>query len=563
MLRGLRIKDFAIVDKLDVTFSDHLNILTGETGAGKSIIIDAVDLSLGGKTSPEYIRSGADEAIIEALFELPDESPALSRLTEMGLLRGDEREIVVRRLISRSGRSRVFVNGSMLSLSVLKDLMDGMVDIHGQHEHQSILNDNRHVDLLDAYGGILDRREDFRGPFLRIEQIKKELSRLEGNEKERRKRIEFINFMIDEIIGADLKAGEEEELLRKKKIISNSERLVRLSENILHELYESGEPLIAKLSAIKSGLKEMKEIDPSIDELERMWDEAIAQAKETALLLRNYNNRIDHDPKRLEEVNERLDLIGRLKKKYGSDVEEILGSLSEKRIELDDLNSNEEKVGRVRLELVETTKKAYDLARGLSEERRRSARRLEAIIEKELSNLKMERTRFIVDINERGELGSKGIDRVDFLISPNPGEEPKPLAGIASGGELSRIMLALKSALAKVDDVPTLIFDEIDSGIGGGVAEMVGRRLYDLSKEHQVFCITHLPQIASFATSHYYVEKIEEAGRTITKIKRLSEKNERIFEIARMLGGIEITEATIRHAEELLNLGRSGVHPSS
>lgn len=561
MLRELRIQDFAIVDRLEITFSNHLNILTGETGAGKSIIVDAVDLSLGGKASPEHIRSGSDEAVIEASFELPDESPALLRLSEMGILKGGEREIVIRRLISRSGRSKVYVSGSILNLSTLKDLMDGIVDIHGQHEHQSILNKNRHVDLLDAYGRLLDKRDAFKRFFTGIEQLKKELSRLEENEKERIKRIEFINFMIDEIAAADLKVGEEEELLKEKKILSNSERLTGLSDSIMQEIYESGEPLFTRLQAIKSRLKEIREIDPAIDETEKMWDEVIVQAKEVALSVRGYSSRIDHDQKRLEQVTERLDLIGKLKKKYGATIEEILDNLSKKETEKDELNSYEERAGKIRLELEETTKKAYDLARGLSEERRHQARRLKTAIEKELSNLKMEGTRFIVEINDHGDLNSKGIDSTEFLISPNPGEEPKPLSSIASGGELSRIMLALKSALAGVDDVPTLIFDEIDSGIGGGVAEKVGRRLYGLSKDRQVFCITHLPQIASFATSHYYVEKIEESERTITRIRRLSEK-ERILEIARMLGGVEITKATIRHAEELLDLRKADISSS-
>ncbi|MEK7279154.1 MAG: DNA repair protein RecN, partial [Nitrospirota bacterium] len=536
MLKELRIKDFAIVDSLDLSFSNNLNILTGETGAGKSIIIDAVDLSLGGKASPEHIRSGSDEAVIEALFDLPDESPARARLSDMGILKGDETEIVVRRLISRSGRGKVFVNGGMLNLSTLKELMDGIVDIHGQHEHQSLLNRNRHIDLLDAYGRLEDKRVEFGKDFLRIKDLNDELSGLEKDEAERIKRVGFINFMIDEITGGGLKADEEEELLRDKKILSNSERLARLSDSVLQDLYESGDPLFTRLQAIKSSLREMKEADPAIDDIERIWDEVIIQAKEAAMLIRGYGSRIDHDPARLEQINERLDLIGRLKKKYGSTIEEILDDLSRKRIELDELNSREEKIGKIREDIEEATRKAYDLANVLSKGRRNAANRLEGVIEKELSSLKMERTRFIVDRVQREELDSRGIDRIEFLISPNPGEEPKPLSSVASGGELSRIMLALKSALAGVDDVPTLIFDEIDAGIGGGVAEMVGKRLYDLSKGHQVFCITHLPQIASFAQSHYYVEKVEDGGRTVTRVSRLSEK-ERISEIARMLGG--------------------------
>ena len=557
MLKELRIKDFAIVDSLDLSFSNSLNILTGETGAGKSIIIDAVDLSLGGKASPEHIRSGSDEAVIEALFDLPDKSPARARLSDMGILKGDEREIVVRRLISRSGRGKIFVNGGMLNLSTLKELMDGIVDIHGQHEHQSLLNRNRHIDLLDAYGRLEDKRVGFGKDFLRIKDLNDELLGLEKDEAERIKRVGFINFMIDEITGGGLKAGEEEELLRDKKILSSSEKLARLSDSVLQDLYESGDPLFTRLQAIKSSLREMKEVDPAIDDIERIWDEVIIQAKEAAMLVRGYGGRIDHDPARLEQINERLDLIGRLKKKYGSTIDEILDDLSKKRIELGELNSREEKIGKIREDIEEATRKAYDLARVLSEGRRNAANRLEGVIEKELSSLKMERTRFIVDTAQREELDSRGIDRIEFLISPNPGEEPKPLSSVASGGELSRIMLALKSALAGVDDVPTLIFDEIDAGIGGGVAEMVGKRLYDLSKGHQVFCITHLPQIALFAESHYYVEKVEDGGRTVTRVSRLSEK-ERISEIARMLGGVEITKATIRHAEELIMLRKSG-----
>ncbi len=555
MLRELRIRNLAIIDNLTVQFSPGLSVLTGETGAGKSIIIDAVGFALGGRASAEEVRTGEKEASIEAFFEI--DSRQVPLLDEMGIDAGEG--LIFRRIISSAGKSRAYLNDSLVNLQSLSSVSKAIVDIHGQHEHQSILSPDNQMDLLDAYGGLLSKRQEIDISYKRLQGLRARLSDLLERQRERAQRQDLLRFQIREIEEAGLRSEEENKVEEERNVLANISRLMQCSNDAYDITYGSETSCLSMLKRLQAIMKDITSIDPKASNALKAVEEAIPLVQDAYIFLRGYREDLDYNPKRLEEIEDRIELIKRLKKKYGETIDAILKYLGGAKKELVDIEGSEEEIDSIKAEIEELRKAITEKARSLSSDRKAVASRIDGLVEKGFDELMMGGTRFIVEMSkEKGDdtldgfmLTPKGMDRIEFLISPNPGEEPRPLSKIASGGELSRIMLILKGILASVDKTPVLIFDEIDAGIGGETATSVGKRLKMLSKGHQVICITHLPQIASFADRHLKIEKAVEDGRTRVSVRAIS-GDERTREIARMLGGDSRSEVSLRHAEDIL-----------
>ena len=543
MLKELRIKNLAIIDDLAIRFESGLNVLTGETGAGKSIIVDALSLALGERAQTDMIKTGKDEASVEAFFEI-SEHPMLK---EIGIISEDG--IILRRTLSSAGKSRAYINGSIVNIQNLSDIGRSLVDMHGQHEHQSLLSTDNQRTLLDFYGKLQDKRQEVETLFHRVQDLKKELSGLRANMKERAHRIDLLSFQVNEIDAASLKPGEKESLGEERMILSNLNKLNELTESSYSMLYESEGACIEKLSAVISKLRDMSSIDPGINETLGLIDSAMPLLEDAAVSLRSHKEKYDLDPKRLENIEERLENIKKLEKKYGEGIDAVLRYRDDSEKELQSLGHDDETAGMIESKLKEKEERLLDAANELSEKRKTTAEEISRAVEKVLKELAFEKADFRVDVRPF-PLSSSGMDAVEFLFSANPGESLKPLSRVASGGELSRIMLALKSILADVDRVPVLIFDEVDAGIGGRTAESVAMKLKKVAKTHQVICITHLPQIASTADFHLMTEKFQKKGSVSVKIKELSPA-ERKSEIARMLSG-KVTDVSLKHAGELL-----------
>jgi DNA repair protein RecN (Recombination protein N) len=560
MLTDLTIKNFAIIDQLHAQFGPGLNALTGETGAGKSILVDAINLLLGSRASAEMIRTGQDEASVEAYFDLED-GKNLPVLQNLGL---EESEgLLIRRLIHRSGKSRAFLNGNVITLHMLEELGEDLINVYGQHEHQNFLDPLRHIDILDSSGGLLPLRNAFQEIYAQWTRGCSELQDLMDKQKQRSERLDFLAFQSGEISKANLKSGEDEELASERSRLVHAEKLHSIAHFGAEVLYGESGSVVERLKATLQRLREGAKLDSSLEPLVASVQSTLFQAEDVASSLRAYREKIYFDPKRLEVIESRLDELSKLKKKYGPSLSEILSYKEKIDLERKNLGSLAERITQLQKITSEQHARALASARDLSQSRTKVAKALSTRVEKELSTLGMKKVRFQIQVEGEGpeevkgdresfpRLHDKGMDRVQFLISPNPGEDLKPLAKIASGGELSRIMLAMKRIFAEEALVKTLIFDEVDAGIGGGIAEIVGRKLKEISRQHQVFCITHLPQIASFADSHYKVTKKETGGRTYVEVKQLPEE-QRMEEIARMLGGIKITGKTLDHAREML-----------
>jgi len=564
MLKELSIKNFAIIDQLRVEFAPGLNVLTGETGAGKSIVVDALSLALGERATVDLIRTGFQEAVVEAAFELNNRIAAdiTTALSEQGIEMDPGGDLIVRRVLSSSGKNKVYINGSLANLATLAAVGANLADIHGQHEHQSLLSLERQLDLLDTFGGLDALRDDVTAEYRRLLDIRKKLAELQEGERDRAQREDLLRYQKNEIEAAQLKPGEDEELANAQKVMANAEKLAALSAMVDEALYSSDGSALANLKKAINGLKDVVQIDSSLAGALDLCESGRAQIEEAAREVSSYHNRGEFDPQRLEQIGDRLDLIQKLKKKYGKTIEEIIDFGTKATASLDRMERSTEEIENLKSGIQEIKFGLTDKANQLTKKRKAAAHELEKKVEAELNHLGMKKTTFTVKITQEPggdtfdglKLGPRGADRVEFLISPNAGEEPRPLAKIVSGGELSRIMLALKTILVEGDSIPTLVFDEVDAGIGGAVAEEVGNKLKRVAKKRQVFCITHLPQIASMAGSHYGVTKSVKDERTNTEV-RLLDKQERVAEIARMLGGKTITEATIKHAKEMIERG--------
>jgi len=551
MLTDLIIKNVAIIEELHVGFLPGLNILTGETGAGKSIMIDAVNLILGGRASSESIRTGEDEATVECVFDIDGNEAVRAMLVDAGFEAG--RELLVKRVISRSGRNRVFLNGSLATTSLLSDVATRLVNIYGQHESQTLLKPENHLFLLDCFGRLSPLRQNFTELHAEYRSVAAELRGLQEAENELSRRLDLLRYQAGEIGSAALLPGEDEELAEERQRLLYAEQLLHASQGVYQSLYDGDNAILGSLRGLIHQVEEGGAYDGDLAEIAHRLNDAYLQLEDGALSLRDYSSRLEADPGRLREVDDRIDLINRLKRKYAPTLEGIIsfgGSVEE---ELAGLESGSGRRGQLEQKLASLGDAVRQAGEELSAQRREAAERLEKSLEKELSALAMKNAAFRVGFVPLEDPRSTGMERIEFLFSPNPGEEPKPLARIASGGELSRLMLAMKQVLPE-SDVPTLIFDEVDSGIGGAVSATVGKKLRQVSLLQQVLCITHLPQVAACADHHFKVEKSSRSGRTTTGIVLLSAED-RVNEMARMLGGTKITEKTLEHAREMLEDG--------
>jgi DNA repair protein RecN (Recombination protein N) len=570
VLSELTITNFAIIDELCLKFDAGFNVLTGETGAGKSIIIDAVNLLLGGRADTTYVRTGAEVAQVEGIFHLDSRLQAeLNPILEREGLENDTPDaLVLGREIRASGRNYCRVNGRTVSLSLLEEVGQPLVDIHGQSEHLSLLRVRAHQQFLDGFGGLDEQRQALAREVKALQAVRKELASLLRDEQELARRVDQLTYQVAEISAARLKPGDEEALTAERNRLVNAEQLSQLAGEAYTALYEGSDEQLAasdSLAQAARALAQLRKIDPGLEEQEQLLEVLTIQVEELARTLRDYREAVEFNPERLTEVEDRLSLIYSLKRKYGRSIEEILAFGERAQAELERITHSEERIEALRVEEERLRHVAGALASDLSQARRAAGEQLAVRVEAQLADLSMEGARFAVDlawsdasdgvyVGERTlACDERGIDRVEFLIAPNVGEGLKPLVKIASGGETSRLMLALKTVLSAADETPTLIFDEIDQGIGGRVGGVVGRKLWGLTQanglQHQVLCVTHLPQIAGYADSHFHVEKDVSGQRTVTRARTLS-GDDRVEELAVMLGAP--SEGTRRSAQEIL-----------
>jgi len=554
MLRFLRITHLAVIDAAEVEFGPGLNVLTGETGAGKSILVEAVGLLLGGRASSEMVRTGEDVATIEAIFETAGE------------------DLLVRREITAQGRSRAFVNGALATATALRDLSSRLVELHGQHEHQTLLDPASHLDVVDTYGALDAQRAPVAAAFERWQASGAEWSRVRKAVADRQARQELIAFQLAELDRAALKSAdstEDAELASTRQVLAGAERVQRLCEESYAALYESDGAVLAGLGGVWRRVSDLAALDPRFQPFLDERAGIKSQLEELAAFLRQYGGSIEASPERLQQIEDRLALLERLKRKYGPTLREVVVRRDALRQEWSEIERADERSTALEQEHAAAREQFLAGARTLSAARRRTAAALATDVERMAGELAMAQTRFAVRFGPdapEAEWSARGIDRAEFYVSPNPGEDLRPLARIVSGGELSRLMLAIKTltATSRLDwseadgrppsgSAPGLIFDEVDAGIGGRVAEVVGRKLYALGSAFQVLCITHLPQIAAYADAHYAIEKRVDAGRTRTTVARL-EGDARVAEIGRMLGGDMVTDGLRASAEEMLRL---------
>jgi DNA repair protein RecN (Recombination protein N) len=562
MLTELRIVNFALIEQLSLQFQSGFTVLTGETGAGKSLLIDAIALLVGGRASTDQIRSGEDEAQLEAAFVLSDTHPLLQRLRLQEIIGQNESELILRRVLSRSGRHRVYVNGSLCPLRVLEELGGTLVDIHGQHEQQSLLAMAKQLDALDGFGRLYELRGKYEQVYQRWKELQRQLDAVQRDVADRGKREDMLRFQVQEIEQAALSPDEEERLRSERQRLAHAHQLREFAHEAYDELQADEQAVLTRLGRIGRTLAALAQTDPTMSDCEQVAAESAIQLKELAGRLRDYTEQLDADPARQSVVEDRLDLIQRLKKKYGGSIEAVIETGKQVQEELRSLDNHQERTAELTAQLAEEDHRLRTLAQQLSKKRTEAAKRMTMSVGAELAALKMEQAIFqvMVSTDESPEgLGSTGRDRVEFLLSSNPGEPPRSLGRVASGGELSRIMLALKTVLAEMDQVPVLVFDEIDTGVGGSVAAAMGTRLRKLGSFHQVFCITHLPQVASQAEHHLLVEKGLEGQRTSTSVRALKGIG-REEEIARMLSGSTITKKVRETAAELI-AGAKGKRP--
>jgi len=561
MLVHLNISNFAIIKHLEITFEPGLNVLSGETGAGKSIIINAMNLILGGRASADLIRTGCKEARVEALFTFPENRFLKEMLSEIGSSFNEE--LLIKRTIFREGRNRVFINGSIATLQMLSHLGEALISISGQHEHQYLLIPDNHLYLLDDFGGISNERTRMIEVFAKYKSLKEEIDNLQGDIGETEEKQELSRFQIQEIERAALSHGEDEAVAEEKKRLQHAEELLGIVTEGYQSLYEKNDSVLSSISQYTRRMDKGAEIDSRLCPIRDELSEIEVKLEDVSLALRDFQRTIDMDYNKLEEVLERLELINSLKRKYGPRLNDILRYRDKLESMIYDLGEKKEKLNQLVKERQGLEEEVIDRARKLSAKRKKAAGIFEKAVEDELHYLHMEDTRFQVKFDERGNVSGKlkpsgieeiwadGFDRVEFMISPNIGEELRPLSKTASGGELSRIMLATKTILAKNASIETIIFDEVDAGISGATAEVVGKKLLSLAEYHQMLCITHLPQIASQGQAHFLVKKEVAHGRTQTLIFKL-EPETRVREIARLLGGRKITPRTIANAREML-----------
>ncbi len=555
MLNELSITNFAIIDALCISFEKGLNIISGETGAGKSILIGAVSLLLGERATADLIRTQAEAATVEALFNIQNNKILKDKLSQLGFEAGDE--LIVRRVISRSGKNRAQINGQMATLSHLAAVSESLINICGQHEHQIILNAESHIDILDEFGGCFEARADYRAAYDRYLQIRERMAELENIRRHRAEKIDLLEFQLKEIERVGPLAGEDAALSDEKKVLANAQKLSGWAERAYGLLYADTNCINDQLKEALTQIKEILKIDPGLKIPLAEMEGSFALLNDAALTLRDYSRQLVFDPERLAAIDERLDQLNRLKRKHGGTLEAVLAKKKNITEELETASGVEEELAKLDKEKENQLREMRRKAKALSAMRQAAALRLKKAVEAQIRDLNMPHAVFSVEFLRRSPeseemFGPRGADDVEFYLSANPGEDPRPLNKIASGGELSRIVLGLKNVLSQTGSVATVVFDEVDSGIGGATAEIVGRKLQEVSANHQVICITHLPQIASFGGLHLRVTKSVANGRTATQVETLDEQ-QKVEEISRMLGGVHLTRTARDHAQAMLD----------
>lgn len=553
MLETLRIQNFALIDAVEVDFTGGFNALTGETGAGKSIVVGALGLVLGARASSDTVRKGEEKAVVDAVFRLKETSAHLQQLLSDQDIQLENGELLISRSVSVEGRSRAYANGRLIPVAALSEIGDELVDLHGQHEHQSLLRHDKQLALLDTYAGALDLAQQVTEGVARLRAIDRELQELDKDDRERARQMEFYRFEVEEIDKAGLEVGEDDALKAKIKTLSNAENIQELAQKTLTALdNDEDDGLTAILGMIEHSIDELAELDVSLSALPQQLVEVRSLLEAVAMDLRARVDEVENNPAELEEMNQRLTLIRDLKRKYGDSIGAILSYRNEAAEKLAAYEGRDARIEQLRNERNTAEEKARQCAVKLSKKRRDAAKQLEKEVSAELHDLEMKGARFTVNFEDI-ELASTGLERISFMLAANKGESLKPMKQVASGGEISRIMLAIKAVFAGSDAIPTLIFDEIDAGIGGSVARKVGEKMLGLSRTHQVICITHLPQIAAQAQAHYHVEKEQKKSRTITRLRTVDGET-RVMEVARLLDG-SVSEVSVEHAKKLLEQG--------
>ena len=538
MLRFLSIQHLAVIDRLELEFEPGLNVLTGETGAGKSIIVGAVGLLVGGRASADLVRTGEECAAVEAVFDTHD-----------------RRELIIKREVTAQGRSRASVDGSLVTSGALRELCGGLVDLHGQHEHQVLLDPSAHLELLDEFAGAASERESVAAAFGTMQEVRDERDRLMTGEREKAARAEFLSFQLTEIERAAPKRGEDEELSASRLVLANADKLQRLCADAYDSLYEGDQAALPALGNVWRKLGDLAALDPRFVPYLDSRAAVKSQLEDLAFFLRSYASAIDASPARLQEVEDRLAVVERLKKKHGPTLDDVIARAGQLKRELHDIEHATERKAELDMAFDRARTCYVEAAAVLSAKRKRAAGEFARAIEKSLADLAMNRTRCDVRLSgaeSESQWTERGVEQAEFYISPNPGEDLKPLARIASGGELSRVMLALKTLASTDAPGKTLIFDEVDAGIGGAVADVVGARLQRLGRTFQVLCITHLPQIAAYGRTHFCISKTVENRRTTTGVARLSAAD-REQELARMIAGTRASAAVLASAREMLD----------
>jgi DNA repair protein RecN (Recombination protein N) len=550
MIETLRIQNYALIDDLEIEFASGFNVLTGETGAGKSIVAGALNLLLGARASSEVVRDGAEKAKVEALFRLSKPSRRLVELFKAHDITVTDNELIVSRTVAGDGRSRASICGNLVPIGVLAEIGDELVDLHGQHEHQSLLKAERQLELLDSFGGTEQDADAVADAVAAVRSLEREIASLESDDRERARKIEFMRFELAEIAAAALTPAEEQELRERRALITNAERIVESATRAYAALYENEEsPAIADIGLALRELQGLASVDPRFAALEKQLDAVLADLEAVAGEIRLFTRGMEFDPQELDIVNTRLNTIAMLKRKYGDTIENVLAYAERVRADIAMFDKRDERLAELQSQYKKDSSEAMLLAESLSVKRKAAGKKLDKKVTATLQELGMKGALFETRVQSIA-LSLHGIDAVEFFLAANAGEKPKPLRQVASGGEISRIMLSLKAVFAGADKIPTLIFDEIDAGVGGSVANNVAEKLRQLAQSHQTICITHLPQIAAAADAHFHVSKASQKGRTFTTVKRV-ERETRVEEVARLLDG-SVSAVSLEHARTLL-----------
>ena len=559
MLSELNIKNFALINELNIKLQPGFNVLTGETGAGKSIILDALDILMGARAYKEVIRTGESSAYIEALFH-PDKKDEIDNILSENGVSSEDDMLLISREIKEDGRNKGRINGQLVTVSLIQEIAPYLVDIHGQHEQQSLLDEDTHLMILDQYikNDIKDLKADVRDYFSQIQSVKNKLNNIDIDEQSRARKVDLYQFQIDEIKKANLEKGEDKSLFQEYKKLNNMEEIYALCgeiDNLINAEDYNQEGMMDKVGHYMKNLEEFTEYDDRLADFHQSLQNVYYELEELSFGLDDYISSVDFDQQKLKKVEERLDLINRLKRKYGDSITEILEYKEELKEKLSELKNQEKIIEELNSKLEKLKEKYDEKAVKLSKIRKEQAEQFEKDMKAELKDLAMEKARLKVDFKKSGRT-KEGIDDVKFMISTNPGEELKPLSKIISGGELSRAMLAFKNIMADIDRVETIVFDEVDKGIGGKTAQKLAEKLYRISTKRQLICVSHLPQVASMGDNHYYInKKTTENKKTVTSIQKLNQK-EIIEELARMLGGVKLTDTTKSHAREMLKMAK-------